>query len=200
MTRKTTMAVALAAIAHFGYWTAGASAQNAAPAKDPATCPMHAELAPEGQDEKVHHDGVNTRGDSEMGFSHVKTTHHFHLTPDGGSIEVIANDASDAESRDRIRTHLRSIAKEFSEGHFEAPMAIHHRIPPGVPAMERRKADITYTYEQTDRGAIVHISTKSPDALDAVHDFLRFQIQDHQTGDSLEVSNDRRRENHGAAR
>jgi hypothetical protein len=28
--------------------------------------------------------GINARGDQGMGFSHEKTTHHFHLLADGG--------------------------------------------------------------------------------------------------------------------
>jgi hypothetical protein len=30
-----------------------------------------------------------------MGFSHDKTTHHFRLYPDGGAIEVTADDPND---------------------------------------------------------------------------------------------------------
>ena len=35
------------------------------------------------QDQKM-----NERGDHVMGFDHTKTTHHFRLLADGGSIEV----------------------------------------------------------------------------------------------------------------
>jgi len=33
----------------------------------------------------------------------------------------------------------------------------------------------------------VRISTKNPTALKAIHDFLRFQIKEHKTGDSLDI-------------
>jgi hypothetical protein len=33
----------------------------------------------------------------------------------------------------------------------------------------------------------VEILTKDPDALAAVHRFLKFQIADHQTGDSTDI-------------
>ena len=39
--------------------------------------------------------------------------------------------------------------------HADAPAAVHCRVPPGVPAMERHKADIKYGYEQTELGAVV---------------------------------------------
>jgi hypothetical protein len=134
-----------------------------------------------------HTEGVNERGDRVMGFDHTKTTHHFLLHPDGGAIEVTANDADDKESRDQIRKHLGHIAKMFAEGNFEAPMLIHDRTPPGAPVMRRLKTEIKYDYEEAERGARVRIRTASPEALRAVHEFLRFQIEDHKTGDTTEV-------------
>jgi hypothetical protein len=133
-------------------------------------------------------DGVNRRGDAAMGFSHAKTTHHFLLKPDGGVIQVEANEASDTASRNKIRQHLKHIARKFSDGDFAAPMFIHARTPPGVSAMKRLKTEIKYRFEESERGGRVRISTNDADAIKAIHEFLRFQIQDHQTGDSLEVS------------
>jgi hypothetical protein len=37
----------------------------------------------------------------------------------------------------------------------------------------------------------VRIKTSNPDALKAIHDFLGFQIDDHHTGDTHEVSAER---------
>jgi hypothetical protein len=134
-----------------------------------------------------HTEGVMQLGDEVMGFDHAKTTHHFRLLPDGGAIEVEANDANDAASREQIRQHLSHIAGMFSEGNFNAPMLIHGREPDGVPVMKDLKSEIKYQYEQTDKGARVRISTANPEALKAIHDFLRFQITDHQTGDPTGV-------------
>lgn len=131
-------------------------------------------------------DGVNERGDHAMGFSHEKTTHHFRLTADGGAIEVTANDPKDAASQEQIRMHLSHIAKLFKEGDFSAPMFIHGEAPPGVPTMKRLKADISYTFETIEFGARVRIATANADAVEAIHEFLRYQIKDHQTGDSVE--------------
>lgn len=141
----------------------------------------------QGHGHDAHAEGVNKRGDRVMGFDHAKTTHHFLLHPDGGTIEVMANDANDAESRDQIRKHLRHIAKMFAGGNFKAPMLIHDRTPPGVPVMQRLKGEIRYDYEETERGARVRIKAANAEALAAIHEFLRFQIDDHKTGDSTEV-------------
>jgi hypothetical protein len=135
-----------------------------------------------------HHADVAQRGDKAMGFSHEKTTHHFRLYRDGGAIEVTANDPKDAESRDEIQMHLGHIAKMFANGDFNVPMLVHDKIPPGAPVMSERKSDIKYLYEKVPNGGRVRIVTKNPEALAAVHEFLRFQITDHQTGDPVMVA------------
>ena len=53
--------------------------------------------------------------------------------------------------------------------------------------MKRLKNKITYEAENSENGAQLRITTRDAEALAAIHDFLRFQIRDHQTGDSLEV-------------
>jgi hypothetical protein len=133
-----------------------------------------------------HASGVDQRGDKAMGFDHEKTAHHFGLTADGGTISADAVDTADVTSRDAIRRHMTHIAGAFSNGDFAMPMFIHDRTPPGVPTMKRLHAHITYTVEDTDRGARVVIRTSDPAALKAVYAFLRFQISDHRTGDSPE--------------
>ena len=132
-------------------------------------------------------ESMNERGDKVMGFDHTKTTHHFVLKPDGGVIQIEANDANDTASRDQIRQHLRHIAKMFSEGNFSAPMLIHEQDPPGAGVMKQLKARIEYKFGEAERGAFIRISTNDVDALKAIHDFLRFQIKEHMTGDPLEV-------------
>lgn len=134
-----------------------------------------------------HHTAVDARGDKVMGFSHEKTAHHFRLYEDGGSIEVEANKAEDTASRDQIRGHLRHIATMFADGNFQAPMLIHDKTPPGVPVMQKHKSEISYRFRQTDRGAAVDIVTGNREAVAAIHEFLRFQISDHRTGDSTTV-------------
>jgi len=131
---------------------------------------------------------MNKRGDHVMGFDHTMTTHHFRLSANGGSIEITANSVSDTESRDQIRLHLGHIARMFADGNFKAPMLIHEQTPPGVPVMQKLKSEITYNFEETERGAAIQISSKNPDAVSAIHEFLRFQIKEHKTGDSLDVA------------
>jgi len=139
------------------------------------------------QQPKNGHDEMNKRGDHVMGFDHTKTTHHFLSQESGGSIEVTANNSDDVESSEQIRMHLKHIATMFAEGNFNAPMLIHDQTPPGVPVMQELKGEIKYNFEEIDRGAAVRISTKNATALKAIHDFLRFQIKEHKTSDSLDI-------------
>ena len=154
-------------------------------APEMSVCPMHAQN-PSPQDQ--HHQGVAQRGDEVMGFSHEKTTHHFRLYPDGGAIEAEANDPKDTASRDQIRSHFGHIVTMFTAGDFSAPMLIHAQNPPGTEGMKPLRNMIEYKVESTEKGARIHIITKDAEALHAVHEFLRFQIADHQTGDSAEVT------------
>jgi hypothetical protein len=134
-----------------------------------------------------HQHQVEKNGDKAMGFSHEKTTHHFLLRADGGVIQVDANSKDDKESRDQIQSHLGHIAKMFAAGDFNTPMLVHSVMPPGTATMTKLKADIKYTYEASPQGGRVVIATANKDALAAVHEFLRFQIKDHATGDPLTI-------------
>jgi len=131
-----------------------------------------------------HHATVAEHGDTVMGFSHEKTTHHFELTYDGGAIDVRSNDVRDTDSRDQIREHFRHIVQMFADGNFNAPMLVHGRKDvPGTAAMSRLKDQLHWRMTDTARGARITVSADNKAALDAVHEFLRFQIEDHQTGD-----------------
>jgi len=159
--------------------------QSSAPAHDKAAGPAHEKHMGGSHDRHAHE--LNERGGKAMGFDQSKTTHHFRLLPDGGAIEVEANDPRDEASKGQIRRHLAHISKMFAEGDFSTPFAVHARTPEGVPDLERLKAEITYRYEETERGGRVRISSWDAKALAAIHEFLRFQIEDHRTGDPTEV-------------
>jgi hypothetical protein len=75
----------------------------------------------------------------------------------------------------------------FKDGNFSTPMLIHGEVPPGVPVMKSLKEKIAYTFETTDLGGRVRIATTDAEAIQAIHEFMRYQIKDHRTGDPLEV-------------
>jgi hypothetical protein len=118
-----------------------------------------------------------------MGVSHEKSTHHFRLLPDGGAIELTANDPNDQITRNEIRNHLSHIVQMFTNGNFQVPMFIHDTVPPGVPVMKSKRASVAYVFEPMPNGGRVRITATDTEALRAVHQFLTFQIDDHRTGD-----------------
>jgi hypothetical protein len=149
---------------------------------DMKDCPMHAQHAAQS-----HQAVVESHGDHAMGFPRDKTTHHFRMAADGGAIEVTANDSGDKANTAAIRSHLSHIAMMFGNGDFSTPMFIHDGVPPGVTTMKLMKPVIHYAYEEIPSGGRVRIQSSDPIAVASIHDFMRFQITEHKTGDALEV-------------
>jgi len=150
----------------------------AAAAQDHAKCPM--------AEPDAHRAQVDHRHDDATGVGHERTVHHFLLAKDGGAIRLEVNDSGQLQERDRIREHLQAVARSFAAGDFSLPMLIHDQVPPGVDVMKRRGRAIRYSYAPSELGGVVRISTRDAAALEAVHQFLSFQIRDHGTGDPTE--------------
>jgi hypothetical protein len=142
-----------------------------------ASCPMH-----------DAHAQMNDRGEKGMGFSQTSTAHHFFLNSSGGVIQVEVKDARDVSDRANIRMHLMHIARAFEDGNFDIPMFVHDTVPPGVPEMKKLRGQIHYSFAETLNGGRVVISSTDKEALTAIGRFLRFQIEEHKTGDPLEES------------
>jgi hypothetical protein len=135
------------------------------------------------------HQTMDDRGAMVMGFDQNKTAHHFYLYEDGGAIDIAVKDASDTKDREAIRSHLPHIAMMFGMGDFNAPMLVHDsKDVPGTAVLAKQKDKIAYRYSETTMGGRVDIVTKEADALAALHEFLAYQIKEHQTGDPLAVT------------
>lgn len=161
-----------------------AAAQEASKDDSMQNCPMHQQQQAKAES---HHATVEKNGDQAMGFPHDKTTHHFRLTREGGTIEVTVNDATDKANIEAVRSHLSRISRLFASGDFSTPGFVHAAVPPGVTTMQLMKATIRYVYEENVSGGRVRVESADPVAVAAIHDFLRFQISEHQTGDPLTV-------------
>jgi hypothetical protein len=151
-------------------------AQSSQKPESRTDCPLHAT-----------HTQMNERGEKGMGFSQTATTHHFLLNPNGGVIQVEVKDSADATNVNEVKMHLEHIAKAFQNGDFDIPMFVHDTVPPGAPEMKRLRKDIQYSFEETPNGGRVVISSANKEALEAIHRFLRFQIEEHKTGDPMDV-------------
>lgn len=117
-----------------------------------------------------------------MGVNQYSSQHVFEPLPNGGRI-VLQRKENDANGEATIRAHMRTIASAFSAGNFALPGFV-HAMPdvPGTAVMKRLKGEITYTARDIPRGGEVLISTKNPEAVGAIHDFLAFQRMDHRAG------------------
>ena len=173
---------------------------TAATADDPqASCPMHAQHMTAAKAEAAQADGsaehgrhVDGRHDT-FGMSHTKSEHSFRLFADGGAIELRAKDPADEATVAAIRTHLQDISPQFAKGDFSTPRFVHGYPPDGVARLEQLRDDITYRYQQLDGGGRIRITTRSAEALAAIHAFLRFQVTEHRTANPGKVEVDDRR-------
>ncbi len=169
-----------------------------AAAGDPATCPMHAQHMAEAaaaggtaaSGDASHGHDVDMRHDALTGFSHEVSRHSFRLFATGGAIELHADHADDAKTIAAIRTHLRSVAMSFEAADYSNSLFVHGHAGDGLDTMKRMKSDIHYRFEEVPDGARVLIVTTNPEALGAVHQFLKFQVVEHRTGNSGVVENE----------
>lgn len=137
----------------------------------------------------AHHAGVShdsafaamqARGQQAMGVDQYTSTHRFEDLSDGGRI-TLERDVADTAGIAQIQRHMREIAQSFQRGDFSTPFFVHDTVVPGTSVMNARRAVITYSAGDTPRGAYVRITTRDPDALHAIHEFLAFQRREHRT-------------------
>ena len=125
---------------------------------------------------------LQQRGEKAMGVNQYTSQHVFEPLSDGGRI-VLQREASDSVGVAAIRAHMDTISRSFGNGDFAVPGFVHATGDvPGTAAMKRLKAEITYTPQDLPGGAQVVISTRNPQAVSAVHEFLAFQRMDHRAG------------------
>jgi len=139
-----------------------------------------------GRDESAAPDtafaALQQRGEAAMGVNQYTSQHVFEPLPSGGRI-VLQRKESDSVGAATIRAHMREISASFSQGDFAVPGFVHATgNVPGTAAMQRLKAEISYTPRDLPNGAEVVISTKNPEAVSAIHEFLAFQRMDHRAG------------------
>lgn len=161
--------------------------QKEKPENSQAMCPMHEAHTQGNSSATTPATTMDQRGEEGMGFSQTATTHHFFMKHHGGVIQVEVKDPADSSDRASIRVHLAHIAQAFANGDFDIPMLVHGGLPPGVPVMKQLREKISYSFEETPDGGRVTITTHDKEALGAIHSFLRFQIQEHKTGDPAEM-------------
>ena len=113
-----------------------------------------------------------------MGVNQYTSHHIFQPLADGGRIEL-QRDVDDSAGIAQIRAHMHEIAARFAAGDFRLPGYVHARTVPGTAVMAARRAAISYSVESLPRGAAVRVRSEDAGAVQAIHEFLAFQRQDH---------------------
>jgi hypothetical protein len=123
---------------------------------------------------------LQQRGKMAMGVDQYESQHQFDILPTGGRI-ALEMKGDDSLSIAQIRAHLKLIEHAFQAGDFSTPAFVHMRAMPGTQVMARNKARIVYSYADLPRGGEVRITTKDPESLAAIRDFMAAQRGDHKS-------------------
>ncbi len=86
---------------------------------------------------------------------------------------------SDVKTIDEIRSHVKDIQYEFSQGNFTKPFYIHAQIVPGADIMAKKKDLIQYSVKNMDGGSILILTTNDTELLNAIRQFMNFQSSQH---------------------
>ncbi len=125
------------------------------------------------------------KGDEPVvNFDPGKAVHHFYLLKNGGAMEVSAKDEKDGQTIAAIQQQLTSQAKAFEKGNFDFPDA-RDKSPDGIPTIKKLRKEITFEVVPMDTGGALRMLTINEQAKSAIHDFMKYQIGEHKTGDPL---------------
>lgn len=117
-------------------------------------------------------------GNIAMGFNQSKIHHMFKATPTGGEIMIMSMNMSDTQTVNEIRSHVKDIQFEFSQGNFEKPFYIHDLVP-GTDIMTAKRDLIQYSIKDIDDGSVLILDTNDTELLHAIKKFMDFQSSQH---------------------
>lgn len=129
---------------------------------------------------------MQERGRMAMGVDQYTSAHKFDLMSDGGRIQL-QRDNDDSLGVAQIRAHMKLIQHAFQAGDFSTPEFVHAQEMPGTRVMSKKRAAITYSYADLPRGGEVRLISADPEAISAIHEFLKAQRNEHRAGGSDEL-------------
>lgn len=121
---------------------------------------------------------LQARGKMAMGVDQNASKHVFDDLADGGRIELQA-DSADSTAIGAIRAHLQTVASAFKAGDFSTPAFVHSGAVPGTDVLAAKRSAVTYQFAPLARGGEIRITTRDPEALHAIHQFLAYQRREH---------------------
>jgi hypothetical protein len=142
----------------------------------------HARMHPMSADSDSAFAAMQARGRTVMGVDQATSRHAFEPLADGGRIEL-QRMVDDTAGVTEIRRHLSDIAEAFARGDFSAAAAVHAEEVPGTRVMAAKRRAIRYRMSPLPRGGEVRITTRDPEAVAAVHEFLTYQRREHRAAE-----------------
>jgi len=130
---------------------------------------------------------MNARFSKVLGTDVDKVVQHYYLVKMGGVIELTAKDPNDTATITALRKYLEAQKALYEKGKNDSDAEVHGKIPDGLATMKKMRNDITFYSTETDSGAVLRMFSVNDQARQAVHDFMKFQISEHKTGDSPTV-------------
>jgi hypothetical protein len=119
-------------------------------------------------------------GADVMPFSLAATTHIFTKTKDGGTQQVVAKNADDAEQVRLVREHLRDLKTRLGQGDYSGPSHIHGDAMPGLAQLRAAKpGQVRVSYRELKHGAQLTYRTADPALVSALHAWFDAQLSDH---------------------
>lgn len=126
-----------------------------------------------------NHTEILERGNVAMGFNQSMIHHHFMATTTGGEIMIMSTNMSDTKTINEIKSHVKDIQYEFSQGNFTKPFYIHAQVVPGTEVMTAKKDLIQYSVKDIDGGSVLILTTNDTELLNAIQQFMNFQSTQH---------------------
>lgn len=128
---------------------------------------------------------LNTRFSKALGTDTNKVVQHYYLVKNGGVIEFTAKDPNDNATISAVQKYLDAQKDLFEKGKTDADADVHGKVPDGLPVLKRLRNEITFFAVKSDSGAALRMFSINDQARQAIQDFMKFQINEHKTGDPL---------------
>lgn len=124
-----------------------------------------------------------SRVSKASGFDSERVNRHFYVLKNGGAVEITAKDSGDEATIKAIQTYLKKESDLWTKGNFETVTAVYGRPAEGTVQLKKLRDDVTFAVVPEENGAVIRMLTVNPTAKAAIHDYLRFQIDQLKTGD-----------------
>jgi hypothetical protein len=123
------------------------------------------------------------RVNKASGFDCERVNRHFYVLKNGGAVEITVKDPNDDATIKAIQAYLKKESDLWTKGNFDTVAAVYGRPPEGTAQLKKLKDNVTFAVVPEENGGVIRLLTVNPTAKAAIHDYLRFQIDQLKTGD-----------------